>query len=109
MLGEGFVDADDQRGTLVHPCVQTPEYRALQRFLEVSEDEVAAENQIEGACGKPSTDVSMGETDTLTKLPPHAVLVIRQLESTTAPGFRQVLEAARLEASSAGALEHFRV
>lgn len=103
------MDADDQRGTLVHPCVQTPEYRTLQRSLKVREHEVAAQNQIEGARGKPSTDVSMGETDAFTKLPPHAVLVICQLESTTAPRFRQVLETARLEASAAGALEHFRV
>ena len=90
MLGERFVDADDQRRGLVHPCMQMAEDLSLQGFHEVGEDEVAAENQIEGPRRECATDVSMSEADAFAKLPPQAINAVRRLECATPPRLGQI-------------------
>jgi len=106
MLGERLVDADHQRGTLVHACMQMLEDIALQGVHEVGEYEVAAQNQVEGARRECPSDIAMGEVNAPAKLPAQVVLAVHQLECAAPPGLGQILEAARLETTAASAIEH---
>lgn len=106
ILGQGFPPPDNQ-GTPGPQAGQDPRQGPkLQRFIEVCEHQVSAQDQRKGFIRKRVTDVLASEIDTLTVFGQQAEFLSLSPECPVAPGRRQLFQATRRIAGGPGAVQY---
>ncbi len=81
----------------------------LARLVKVSEDQVAAENQVEDPRRQPIAQILLQELDRISELAPQAVDFVVGVESRAAPFEREIFQAARAVAASGGPSQALRI
>ena len=107
-LWESLVGADDERAARLHAIPDAPQEPPLESRLEISEDEIAAEHEIEWSLGHRDAHVFFPEDNAFTQLVAQAKLTSERLESLFDPSLRQFAQARPCVSRTTGTLENAR-